>query len=185
MQMAVKFVFILCVACSLVAIHIPILMDIRSGVCGMFGLYKLIYAIYQIMVIGIVPPVLMIIFSVLPIHSLHQRHSNQVRARQRDRVFMQMVIAEVVINIFTSIPSSAYRVYGAVTYNMSDKSDQRLEIEAFIGFLAQFFIYFVSVTPFYIFILTSKPFRTEFINILIKCWNRYILRRTQVIPVNN
>jgi hypothetical protein len=80
-----KSVFITCIAFSLIAIHVPILMDIRSGVCGMFGLYKLIYTIYQIMVVGILPPVLMIIFSTLAIHSFHQRHGNQIQARQRDR----------------------------------------------------------------------------------------------------
>jgi hypothetical protein len=160
-------------------------MDIRSGVCGMFGLYKLIYSFYQMTVVGIVPPVLMIIFSTLTIHSLHQRHGNQGRARQRDRDFMRMAIAEVMVNIFTSIPSSANLIYGAITYNIPDKSTQRLEIESFITFLTQFLLYFISVAPFYIFILTSKPFRNEFINILIKCWDKYIVRRTQVIPINN
>ena len=185
MQMAVKFVFILCLACSLIAIHIPISMDIRSGVCGMFGLYKLIYAIYQTMLFSILPPVLMIIFSALTIHSLHQRHRNQVRARQRDRDFMRMVIAEVMVNVLTSIPYSTNLVYSVITYNIVDKSTQRLEIEAFITFLTLFLVYFISVTPFYIFILTSKPFRNEFINIFAKCWKTYIVRRTQVNPIND
>ena len=160
-------------------------MDIRSGVCGMFGLYKLIYSFYQITVNAIVPPVLMIIFSALTIRSLHRRHGNQVNARQRDRDFMRMVIAEVMVNILTSLPSSANLVYGVVTYNVTDKSTQRLEIEAFITFLTTFLIYFNSVTPFYIFILTSTPFRNEFINIFVKCWNKCIARRVQVIPVND
>ena len=184
MEMAVKLVLITCLACSLVAVHIPILLNIKSGVCGMFGLYKLIYSFYLITLNGIVPPVLMIIFSALTIYSIDQQHRNQVRARQRDRDFMRMIIAEVVVNIFTTIPYSANTVYGAVTYTISDKSTQRLEIESFISFLTQFLIYFISVTPFYVFILTSKPFRNEFINILIMCWKKYILRRTQVIPIN-
>ena len=57
----------------MVPIHIPILMDIRDDVCGMFGLYKLIYPFYQIMVVSTLPPVLMIVFSTLAIHSFHQR----------------------------------------------------------------------------------------------------------------
>ena len=184
-QMAVKLVFTICVVCLLVAMHMPILMDIRDGICGMFGLYQLIYSIYQIMLTSILPPVLMSIFSVLTIRSLHQRHDNQERARQRDRDFMRMVIAEVIVNIFTSIPYSASLVYSAVTYNIVNKSTQRLEIEAFISFFTQFLVYLISVAPFYLFILTSKPFRNEFINLIVKYWNKYIKRRVRVIPTND
>ena len=97
---------------------------------------------------------------------------------------MRMVIAEVIVNIFTSIPYSTNLVYGAVTYYIVDKSAQRLEIESFITFLTQFLIYLISVAPFYLFILTSKPFRKEFINIFVKCWNKYILRRVRIYPLN-
>ena len=184
-QIAIKFVFIICIACFVVGIHIPIFMDIRNSVCGMFGLYKLIYAIYLITLFCILPTILMIIFSTLAMHSFHRRHGNQIHARERDRDFMRMVIAVVMVSIFTSIPYSANLIYGAVTYNIVDKSAQRLEIEAFIIFVTQFLIYFISVTPFYIFILTSKPFRNEFINIFVKCWKKCIVRRVRIIPVND
>ena len=137
------------------------------------------------MVVGILPPVLMIIFSTVAIRSLHQRYGNQINARQRDRDFVRMVIAEAMVNIFTSIPYSANLVYGAVTYNVVDKSAQRLEIEAFVNFLGLFIIYFITVIPFCIFILTSKPFRNEFINIFVKCWKKCIARRAQINPVND
>jgi hypothetical protein len=55
-QMAVKFVFIIFAVWLVACIHIPILMDMQGGVCGMFDLYKLIYTIYQIIVVGILPP---------------------------------------------------------------------------------------------------------------------------------
>jgi hypothetical protein len=159
-------------------------MDIRYGVCGMFGFYKLIYAIYQIPVVGIIPPVLMCIFSILTFRSLHQRHGGQIRTKQRDRYLMRMVIAEVTVNVVTSIPYSANLIYGAATYYVVDKSAQQLEIESFLNFVAQFVIYLLNVAPFYLFMLTSKAFRNEFINILVKCWNKYILRRTRVVPLN-
>jgi hypothetical protein len=111
----------------------------------------------------------MFIFSVLTIRSLHHRHGNQVRTTQKDRDFMRMVVAEVIVNIFTSIPYSSNLVYGVITNNIARKSAQHLEIESFIFFLTQFIIYLLSVALFYLFFLTSKPFRTEFINILIKC----------------
>lgn len=133
-RMAIKLVLIICPVWMIAAIHTPILMEIRSGVCGMFGVYKLIYAIYQITLSGILPPVLMGIFSTLTVRSLHQRHVLRIRAREKDRYFTRMVIAEVVINIFTSLPQSANLIYGAITYNIVDKSPQRIEIELFLNF---------------------------------------------------
>jgi hypothetical protein len=97
---------------------------------------------------------------------------------------MRMVIAEVTVNIFTSIPYSSYLVYGAVTYHVVDKSTQRLHIEAFISFLTIFLIYLINAAPFYLFILTSKTFRNEFISILVKCWNKCILRQARIVPLN-
>jgi hypothetical protein len=183
-SMAKKLVIILCVIWLLFPIHMPILMNIRGGVCGMFGLYKLIYAIYQILVAGILPPVLMSILSILTIRSLHQRHGALGRHRQIDRYLMRMVTAQVIVNIITSIPYSVNLLYGAITYYVVDKSAQRLEIEAFITFATQFLVFLISVASFYLFLLTSKRFRTDFFRVLVKGWNKYMLRRVQIIPLN-
>ncbi|CAF3718921.1 unnamed protein product [Adineta steineri] len=183
-QMAMKIVYIIIIVYFIISIHIPILMDIRGGVCGMFSLYKLIYAIYQITLAGILPPLLMIIFSALTIRSLQYRHGTQRRAKQRDRYLLRMVIAEVMVNVFTSVPYSANLVYGAAIYYVVGESSARLEIETFITFITQFLIYLIAVAPFYLFILTAKPFRNEFINLLFKFWNRYIGRHVRIIPLN-
>jgi hypothetical protein len=183
-RMAIKLVFIICPVWLLIAIHVPILMDIRDGVCGMFGLYKLIFAFYQIIVASIVPLILMCIFSILAFRSLYRRHIARARARQRDRNLMHLVIAEVIVTIITSIPSSANLIYGAATYYVVNKSTERLEIESFLNFIGQFAIYLLNVAPFYLFLLASKPFRNDFINIFVKCWDKYILRRVRIVPLN-
>jgi hypothetical protein len=183
-SIAIKLVLIICTVWLVAAIHMPILMYIRDGVCGMFGLYKLIYAIYQITLVSILPPVLMSTFSILTIRSLHQRRGIQARVRQKDRYLLRMVIAEVIVNVVTSIPYSINLVYNAVTYYVTDKSVERLEIESFITFITQFLIVLISVAPFYLFMLTSKPFRNEFFKIFVKCWDKYILRRVRIAPFN-
>jgi hypothetical protein len=183
-SIAIKLVLIICTVWLVAAIHMPILMYIRNGVCGMFGLYKLIYAIYQITLVSILPPVLMSTFSILTIRSLHQRRGIQARVRQKDRYLLRMVIAEVIVNVVTSIPYSINLVYNAVTYYVTNKSVERLEIESFITFITQFLAYLVSVAPFYLFMLTSKPFRNEFFKIFVKCWDKYILRRVRIVPLN-
>ncbi|UJR20334.1 hypothetical protein I4U23_023465 [Adineta vaga] len=181
-SMALKNVFFAFLVLCIIAIHMPILMDIRNGICGMFGLYKLIYAIYQISLVGILPPTLMIVFSILTMRSLQQRHGRRIRARQRDRYLMRMLTAEVLVNIFTSIPYSVNLVYGAITYYITDKSVVQQEIEAFISFVTQFLGYLISVAPFYLFISISKPFRNEFINLMFKCIHQRTRRHLRVVP---
>jgi hypothetical protein len=183
-QVAIKLIFIIFVVWLVACIHMPFFMEIRGGVCGMFGSYKLIYAIYQISLAGILPPVLMIVFSILTIRSRHHPHVNQVRARQKDRDFMRMVVAEAMVNILTAIPYASNLVYGVATYYVVDKSVQRLEIEAFISFVTQYVIMLISVVPFYVFILTSKTFQNEFIGLLVKGWDTLTLQRHRVIPLN-
>ena len=175
-RIAIKLLFLTTIGWPVVSMHLPILMDLRGGICEIIGSYRLIYAIYQIALVGIFPPVLMIIFSALTIRRLHQRHTTQTRAKQRDRHLMRMVIAEVLVNVITSIPFSLNLVYAGIAYDAVDKSAQRLEIEAFLSFITHFLIYFISVAPFYLFMITSKPFRNEFITLLIQCWNKSTLQ---------
>jgi len=183
-SIAIKLVFIMYSVWLVASIHVLILMDRRYGLCGMFGMYRLIYAIYQITSVAILPPILMSIFSILTIRSLYQRHVIQARARKRDRYLMRMVIAEVIVNIVTSIPYSINLFYGVVTYDVINKRARRREIESFISFLTVFLVYLISVAPFYLFMLTSKPFRNEFFNIVVKYWDKYILRRVRIVPLN-
>jgi hypothetical protein len=95
-----------------------------------------------------------------------------------------MVMAEVMANVSISIPYSINIVYGAATFYDVNKSARRLEIEAFITFVTQFIIYLAGVVPFYLFLLTSKPFRRGFINITIKCWKKCVLRQARIVPLN-
>ncbi|CAF1013305.1 unnamed protein product [Adineta steineri] len=180
-KVAVMLIFTTCIVCSLVAVHIPILLDIRNNICGMVGLYKLIYPFYQIPAVSILPAVLMITFSSLTIRSLHQRHTTQIQARKRDRHLLRMVIAEVVVVVATSIPDSANQIYGIATHDVVNKSAQRLEIESFITFLTQFAIYMISACPFFIFMFVSKPYRKEFVNTMIKCQIKCMQRPNRVM----
>ncbi|CAF1418738.1 unnamed protein product [Adineta steineri] len=183
-QKAKKFVLIICVIWIIASIHIPIFMELNNSVCGMFGVYKLFFSIYQIIFVAVLPPILMSIFSALTIHSLHRQHATQVRFRQRDRYLLRMVISEVLINILTTIPYSSNLIYSIIASYVVNKSAQRLEIESFINFFTQFIVYLMSVVPFYLFIATSKPFRYEFINIIVTCWSKFMPRQIRITPSN-
>ena len=176
-RVAITLLLLMTIGWPIVSIHMPILTDLRGDICEMAGSYKLIYAIYQITLVGTFPPLLMIVFSALTIRRLHRLHETQTRAKQRDRHLMRMVTAEVLVNVITSIPFSLNLVYEGIGYAAVGKSAQRLELEAFLSFVTHFLIYFISVAPFYLFIITSKPFRNEFIKLLIQCWKKTTLRQ--------
>lgn len=187
-RVAVSISIIMIPMCFLVAIHLPICMDLRNGVCGMFDTYKIVYPFYIVVMIGIIPPVLMIRISFATIRNLRQRHnlegrSNRRRVKEKDRDFMRMLISEVTINVIASIPYASTLVYEAAT-NFPNKSAQRIEIETFIIFLTTITINMIEVAPFYIFFSTSKLFRKEFSKLFVHVWYKYIYRRTRVMPIN-
>ncbi len=182
-QTARKIIPINCVIWTVGGLQIIFFNEIRGGVCGMFGLNKLIYAIYQSISVGILPPVLMSVFGYLTVRSLRQRHAANEHIRQKDNDLMRMLVAEIMINIFTSIPFSAYLLYGAVTINVVGKSAERIEIEAFINYMTQLLIHMLSVAPFYLFLIASKTFRGEFTQIMVGWWYKYNLRCARVAPI--
>jgi hypothetical protein len=159
-------------------------MDIRSSVCSMFDFYKFFYAVYLCIVVSVLPHELMIVFGFLTIRNLHQRHISHVHLRQKDRDLMRMLVAEVTISLFTVMPYSVNLLYSIATFNVVDKSAERLETEGFISFLGQFIITAHGVASFYVFIISSKAYRHEFTNIIMDWWYKYILRRARVIPFN-
>ncbi|CAF1437990.1 unnamed protein product [Adineta steineri] len=182
-KIAMKLVFIICPVWLLIAIHMPILTEIKGSVCGTFGLYKTIYSVYQFISVVILPLTLMSIFSILTVRSLRQRNANQTHARQRDRDFMRMVMAEIIAHISTSIIYSGGLIYSALTTYVGQSSAQEVEIEAFILFLTQFSVHLTSVVSFYMFLITSKPFRNEFIKMIMKYWQQYITRQVSIFPL--
>lgn len=179
---AKKLLLMLVLICPIIAIHLPIQTDLRDGGCARFGIYHFIYALYQTITIGIIPPVLMSIFSILAVRGLRHRPHIQEPRRQRDRYLMRMVVGEVFVNIFTSIPYSLNLVYGAITYYSSDsKGSRRLKIESFVSFVTEFLLYLISVAPFYLFLFTSKPFRKSFFGLI----TNWINKGVRVVPVNS
>ncbi len=182
-QTARKHLIIMCIVWLILGSHLPIFMTIRGNTCGMFDFYKFFYPIYQTILVGILPPALMAVFGILTVRTLNQRHTKNTHIRQKDRDLMRMLFAEIVINISTSITFSGNLLYGTATFFVVSKSPLRIEIETFVNFLSQFLIHLLSVTPFYLFIISSKSFRREFSQMIIDWWYKYILRRAQVNPI--
>jgi hypothetical protein len=158
-------------------------MDLRGNVCGMFGFYKFFYPIYQFIVISFIPPVLMGVFGFLAVRSIHQRQAAHVRVKRSDRDLMRMLVSQIMIHYSSSLPYSADLLYGTATFYVVNKSPQRVAIESFLYSLAQLISQFIFVAPFYLFILSSKSFRRDFMKLIGTCWFKNLLRgQVQVAP---
>ncbi len=183
-KIARNLVLILCTVGPISGLHLPIFMDLRGNVCDMFGVYKFFYPIYQLILVSLIPPILMGVFGFLAVRSIHQRQATLARVKQSDRDLMRMLVSQIIIHYFSSLPYSANLLYGTATFYVVNKSPQRVEIESFFYFLGQLIIQYIFVAPFYLFILSSKSFRRDFMKLVRKCWYKNLLRgQVRVAPI--
>jgi hypothetical protein len=62
-----------------------------------------------------------------------------------------------------------------------NKSVEYLQIESFFSFLGFFLLFMNRALPFYIYLIVSKPFRRNFIELIIKFYQK--VRRQEPQPV--
>jgi len=175
------------------AIHIPIISTIQSGNCIMPGIYNLIFSIYALIFAGIIPPVLMSIFSLITLRNLHlvririhitHQHTNRLM-RQRDFQLTRMLIAQVFVYVFTTTPYPLNAIYEAITISVN-KTINRQIFELFVYFLTgTFFLFINPAVSFYIYILTSKAFRSEFKIAWIKLWKKTFYKQRNHLTIPN
>lgn len=77
----------------------------------------------------------------------------------------RMLIIQVFVIAFSTLPFSIYRLYGAFTLNLT-KNTLRLAQENFAFQIANTMTYFAHSTSFYLYTLTGTIFRKEFLQIL-------------------
>lgn len=174
----------------IIAVHIPILLTIQSGRCGMTNPYSLIYSIYSFIIAGLLPPALMVIFGIKTIRNLHLIHARiqpnadeNFRIKRKDYNLMVMLMWEVVVYLVSTTPYPIQTLYLAVTSNII-KTTLRLQIESFITFMAySFLIYINSASPFYVYFSTSRTFRQECKQLFIRMRGQ-ALTTTRGNPIN-
>lgn len=165
----------------IVASHILVKLTIKYRRCTAFDNYSFIYSIYSFIVAGILPPTLMIVFGYLTIRNLRHIHA-RVRPHiirlnhihRKDYDLFVMLICEVCVYFISTLPYPIQTLYLTITRNLV-KTDDRLQIEGFITFLAySFLIYINSASTFYIYLCTSNAFRRQCTRLVIRCWRRTI-----------
>ncbi len=168
------------------AIHIAIETTVENGRCGYFGLYSTLNSIYVLIFNCFIPPIIMTIFGYLAFRQMKQMQTrvqptgtgnSNIVIHRKDRNLLAMLLAEVSVYVVTMslFPVILFEV--AVTSSMtSEKSIQRVQIENFILFIAQFLIYMNTSASFYIYATISKTFRDDFKGSIRSCW-RWVTRQ--------
>jgi len=201
-RIAIRLIFIFALFWFLICIFFSVTRTIENDSCNIFNqIYLMIYTIYYMIFAGIIPPLLILIFTILAIKSLTEvrnrvqpfvtrnsittNQSMTIVLRKRDRNLIKMVFIEVIFYVISTMPFSIYLIYKMITNNLI-KSEERQQIESFINYLTQsFLMYLNTALPFYIYILTSKAFRSEFKIAWIKLWKKTFYKQRNHLTIPN
>jgi len=173
----------------LLAIFPTMLHSITNGVCDvMSGLPYLMYSVYILTVLGIFPIVSMVTFGVLltinlkkmrtRIHSSANPGNAVHLFRKRDRDMLRMLLVDLIIYICTTMPNTLVLIYMVSAQTRTENSEHK-QIILFISYFARvFLLYLNNGLSFWIFLSTSRSFRLEFKNLIIKWWT--FIRRENI-----
>jgi hypothetical protein len=175
------------------SIHLLFFETIQNNRCLVFGTYGLFFSIYQVCVYGIIFPALMIVFGILLWKNLKhlrvrvqplQRANNppQQGLQKRDLDLMKFVLAEVVVGIILTYPQPLNLLYTVLASNVPNKSQHRIQIEAFISFITITVLFYLNYcVSFYLYVIMSKPFRQEIKRTIFKCLRIPVVEETTAV----
>ena len=171
---------------TLLAVFPMMLRSLVNGACDVrLGTPSTIYTIYMLTVLSLFPLTSMITFGVLMIRSLKQIRMRVVpisdtdvsttapTLRKRDRDLMTMLAIELFLYVITTIPVTIALVYKTTTESHV-KSSKRRDIESFVLYVTRLFLLYLNNSlSFWIYVSTSKSFRLECRNLLVK-WSNFV-----------
>lgn len=163
----------------------PMMMrSLIDGACdARRGAPSTIYTMYMLIVLSAFPLTSMITFGTLMIRSLQQIRVRVLpisdtevsfatsNLRKRDRDLMKMLAIELFLYVITTIPVTITLIYKSITESQA-KSRERQDIESFVFYFTRLFLLYLNNSlSFWIYVSTSKTFRMEVRNLLVKCSN--------------
>ncbi|CAF1340890.1 unnamed protein product [Adineta steineri] len=123
----------------LIALHMPLLTIIENNQCVNIDSYIFPFAIYFFLIVGVIPVFLMTLFIFLTIRNLRLLHNRiqssiatPVKFKSRDRQFIRMLSALVLMYISTNLFYPTNVLYSAITH-WTNKSSERIAIESIIS----------------------------------------------------
>lgn len=179
-SMARKSVIISTIIWLFIPLHMCFFYEsILSQRCGVSGTYAFFFSIYSTIVTG-GHLILMISFSSLAIynirksqlriHPVNGQGNNLNRIKKRDVQLVKMLIAEVIVYVFTSTSFPIFNIYSVITDNISKTSSQ-LAIENFVAFFGPNFLVLINpCTTFYVNLCASQSFRNVCKHLILYKW---------------
>ena len=177
----------------LIYIHVPIMITVVNGVCGMFGIYSTVFAVCNIIFVGLIPPLILGIFGYLTYRNMRQIHvrvqpivnntiSVNIAMRRLDRDLLIVVISEVIVYVVTTTPYTLIILEMMISrFIIPTKTIEYLQIEAFVFTIAFYLLFVNHAASFYIYLISSKSFRRDFKQLVINCYRK--LRRQPFVQV--
>ncbi|UJR11321.1 hypothetical protein I4U23_015502 [Adineta vaga] len=173
----------------LIAIHMPFFTTIQKNQCINIESYIIPFAIYFFLVVGLLPIVFMVTFISLTIRNLrllHHRIQASIirtsRLKSRDRQFIRMLIALVLMYVITNLFYPANVLYSAITH-WTEKNPERIAIESIIfSVTSNYVLYINNVSPFFLFIISSASFRQSFCQAIHKFTRYFMQKRPRIRP---
>jgi hypothetical protein len=198
-----RVVFALMIIWIILNIPLLILYDSKSSSCIIiYGYIATLYnAIYIIINSSGIPVSIMIIFTLLIRRNLankrehrqqfdfvHQQRTNNRKQlqRKRDQQALVMLFAQIIVYIILVTPWTICSVYNVISFNVPNKSSDRLIFERFLTYLAELVVLLFPATSFYLYTLTSSMFRKELLMMLrsVLCW-KWCLNNHRIEPRRN
>ena len=179
-QIAYRSISILFMFWTIISVHLLIWESIQNNRCGVYGIYGQIFSFYSLIFTGTIPISVMIYCSVMVTKSLRQLHS-RVRPdggirplNRRDKKLMKLVLVEVIIYILCTFAYPVMSIYINITNNMIlNKTAERKQIESFSTFITMSLLLYLNYnTTFYVHSLTSKSYRMEVKQFILKLIGR-------------
>jgi hypothetical protein len=157
-------IFITFAVFSLIFINILVLFNIQQerGIsCAVqnHSIYSQVYIIAQVFLFAVAPPSLMILFGVMAIQNSNRSRVIQVAASRYNRTEHQlarMLFLQVSVHILLTLPSSVIYLMTNLPNTISTTSTF-----SFISTIFSLLFNFSYVTPFFLYVLAGRIYRTE------------------------
>ncbi|CAF1265887.1 unnamed protein product [Adineta ricciae] len=190
-----KIVLLLVIMWLLIPIHILIFADVRRIgyiLCTMATDASAIYhTIYTILAGGVFPPLIMLICTRVLWKSLQAKRQRQeltqIRQKKReirDVQILAMLLLQVFIFILFTLPYMMFNLYLVFTRYVTNKSADRLAIEAFLQLFTEITMFAYLSTTFYSNTLVSQTFRNELITLITCNHGQKFCKKRRIAPHN-
>jgi hypothetical protein len=175
-QIAYRSIGILTIFWMVISIHLLIWESIENNRCGVYGIYGQIFSFYSLVFTGVIPISTMVSVGILLMNALRQLRSRVrpldsiTRLNRRDAKLIKLVLVEVIVYILCTLTYPFMTIYTTITNNIGlVKSAERKQIESFISFITMSLLLYLNYnTTFYVHFFTSKTYRTEVKQFILK-----------------